>query len=276
MLRLLLRSYRQKVCMVLKECLKKFLCVKTTIKRGNLLTIIALVAAFSGLFVSLLSLYIFLTCAKGKLVISVPPKFEVYLEGVLEYFQATENGEYVQELPPGIYDLKIIRSGFVSFDGPVLVNGGKYIRIDFPFTHVNKFTLTHIDEAVCAYVVGFDYKTKMASIGCPSVEELVEKTVRGSKLKQDKYFVYEPVIIDVTRDLYASKYPQTFLSSSAFEDKCPPIYQWPDGVYSASISCSFPNSIEEDEWSTSCPEQITITLEKKNDSVSSIGVASIK
>lgn len=271
-MRALLASCQQKTYMVLRTSLKRLLYLKAALRKRNPVAIVAIIISFSGLFVSLFSLYIYLSHATGKLIISVPPQFEVYFEGVREHSQVAEYAEYEKELPQGTYDLKVIRSGFVSFDGPVLVKGGERIRMTFPFTYVNEFTLTYFDEPISVYVVGFDYNTKLASVEAQSVGEIVEKTVRGSKLKQDKFFVYEPMRIDATSHLYASRNRQKILSSSGSKDDCPSVYQWPDGVYSAQINCVFPSLFEQDEMFTHVPGKIVIIVEKKDNSVTSTGM----
>jgi len=275
MMRALLASCQQKICMVLRTFLRRLLYLKAALRKRNPVAITAIVVGFSGLFVSLFSLYIYLSHATGKLIVSVPPQFEVYFEGVREHSQVAEYAEYEKELPPGTYDLKVIRSGFVSFDGPVLVKGGERIRMTFPFTYVNEFTLTYFDEPISVYVVGFDYNIKIASVEGQSVGEIVEKTVRGSKLKQDKFFVYEPMRIDATSHLYASRNRQDVLSSSGSEDDCPPLSQWPDGVYSAQMACVFPSLLEQDEMLAHVPGKIVITVEKKDNSVTSMGMVSV-
>ncbi len=273
-MRALLASCQQKICMVLRTFLRRLLYLKAALRKRNPVAIIAIVVGFSGLFVSLFSLYISLSHATGKLIVSVPPQFEVYFESLREYYPVTEYTEYEKELPPGIYDLKIIRPGFVSFDGPVLIKGGERIRITFPFTCVNEFTLIYFQEPVPIYAVGFDYDTEGASIDAyQSVREIVEKTVRGSKLIQDRFFVREPIRIDATSHLYASRNRQTVPSSSGSEDDCPPLSQWPDGVYSAQMTCVFPGLREQDELLARVPGKIVITVEKKGNSVTSTGMA---
>ncbi|GAH43983.1 unnamed protein product [marine sediment metagenome] len=213
-----------------------------------------------------------LAVQKGKLVISLPPRFSVYFKGTLEQVQGDEFGEYVKELPPGEYDLMIIRSGFLSFEGPVIVHGGEStelgffppVKVSFPYMCVNKFIVTSGQETVAEGLVGFDYREGGTVRVSSSAEELAEKVVRGTVLKKSKFFAFEPRVIDVTPDLYASINSEgTSVGVPAFGDGYSSIYQWPDGKYSANVDLFCPDFYE----LGSLRLGIKITMEKKGDRV---------